>query len=209
MAFYKRAPEWISVVGQVQPELHSGLRQSLANPFKWNLKPASLSKLCFKFDLSSPPTLHQVLMIFFILPNFTDKQTQLKQILEECHTSGNTIWWREILQINLKALSYFSWSAFKLRLFLYLKFCFDPVPFYLIIAVTWQEFLADSKVVQHLCSVLFYPHAQAASQRWRFGVFSGHLQQVRQHVHAHHRWLREHVGLILLIQTGTPGRNEW
>lgn len=79
---------------------------------------------------------------------------------------------------------------------------------YLIIAVTWQEFLADSKVVQHLCSILLYPHTQAASQRCRFGVFLGHLQQVRQHVHAHHRGLRKHVGLILLIQTGTPGRNE-
>lgn len=125
-----------------------------------------------------------------------------------CHVSGNTKWWREILQINLKAPSYFSWSALKLRLCPYLKFCFDPVPFYVIIAITWQEFLADSKVVQHLYSILFYPHVQAASQRRRFGVFFGHLQQVRQHVHAHHRWLWKHVGLVLLIQTGTPGRNE-
>lgn len=78
--------------------------------------------------------------------------------------------------------------------------------FFLIICVTWQEFPADFEVVQHLRSTLFCPGCEALCQKRRLVVLFSHLQQVWQHACAHHRWLRKHVGLILLVQTGTPER---
>ena len=71
--------------------------------------------------------------------------------------------------------------------------------------VTWQEFRADSEVIQHLSSTLFRPRHQALCQKRRLVALFDYVQQARQHVYAHHRWLRKHVGLILLVQTAAPG----